>query len=70
MFLKGFLAIFKPRCNQINTFSTLVSYSNLMKTKSCLLEPSIVILLQVCGNAPLHTFAPAPQLQGVPRQHA
>lgn len=28
-------------------------------------EPSVIIFLQVRGDAPLHRFAPAPQLQSV-----
>lgn len=41
-----------------------------MKTISCVLEPPVMVLLQVCGYAPLHRFAPAPQLQSVSRRHA
>lgn len=48
------------------------------KNKSCIIkiyrpwsspEPSIIILLQVRGDAPLHRTAPAPQLQSVSCLH-
>ena len=49
-----------------------------LKCASCILkiywpcslpEPSIIILLQVCGDAPLHRLSPAPQLQSVSCLH-